>query len=67
MDGKILELIEEDNLATEIEQADSFKEGIYASMIKIDKYVTVTARTALATPRLLPRMPMRVLHEIETA
>ena len=33
LDGEILELIEEDSLATEIEAADSFKEGIYASMI----------------------------------
>ena len=37
IDGEILDLIEEDNVATEIEQADSFKEGICASMIKIDK------------------------------
>ena len=47
LDGEILELIKEDNLATEIEAADSFKEGIYASMIKIDK---CSAATTVPTP-----------------
>ena len=52
LDGEILELIEEDDLATEIEQADSFKEGIYSSMIRIDK--CTTARAVPATPPTPP-------------
>ena len=51
LDWGILELIEEDSLATEIEAADSFKEGIYASMIKINK---CSAATATPTPPPTP-------------
>ena len=51
LDGEILELVEEDDIITEIEAADPFKEGIYASMIKIEKY------TAMATPTTPPPSP----------
>ena len=36
LDGEIIDLIEEDHLVEEIEQADGFKEGIYSAMVKID-------------------------------
>ena len=52
IDGEILDLIEEDKVATEIEQADSFKEGIYASMIRIDE--CTMARAVSATPPVPP-------------
>ena len=56
IDGKFLDLIEEDKVTTEIEQADSFKEGIYASMIRIDECTTVRAVSAMspAPPTLDP-------------
>ena len=37
LDGEIIDLIEEDALATEIEQADDYKSDIYAALVKIDK------------------------------
>ena len=38
-DSEILDLTEEDQLVTEIEQADIFKEEIYTAITKIDKLV----------------------------
>ena len=38
-----MDLTDEGNLADEIEQADEFKEGIYAAMVKIDGHVTAPA------------------------
>ena len=52
IDGEILDLIKEEKVATEIEQADSFKEGIYACMIRIDE--CKTARAVSATPLAPP-------------
>ena len=39
LDGEMLELMEDEDLAEEVQQADGFKEGIYGAMIKIDKCV----------------------------
>ena len=39
LDGEMLDLVEEGELTSEIEQADAFREGIYTAMIKIDKRV----------------------------
>ena len=39
LDGEMLDLVEEEELTSEIEQADAFKEGIYTAVIKIDKRV----------------------------
>ena len=46
LDGEIIDLIEEDHLVEEIEQADGFKEGIYSAMVKIDSQCS----TAQAIP-----------------
>ena len=45
LDQEILELTEEDNISTEIEQADTFKDRIYTSLVKIDR-ATPTAPPA---------------------
>ena len=43
--------MEDDALVEEIEQADSFKEGIYAAMISIEKHCTApTVVLPTATP-----------------
>ena len=39
LDGEMLDLVEEEELTSEIEQADAFKAGIYMAVIKIDKRV----------------------------
>ena len=39
LDGEMVDLVEEKDLNSEIEQADAFKEGIYTAVIKIDKRV----------------------------
>ena len=36
LDGEIVDLTEESHLADEIEQADGFKEHIYAAMVRIE-------------------------------
>jgi len=55
LDQEILELTEEDNISTEIEQADTFKDRIYTSLVKIDR-ATPTAPPAGARthPRTSP-------------
>ena len=39
LDGEMLDLVTEEELTSEIEQADAYKEGIYIAMIRIDKCV----------------------------
>ena len=46
LDAEIVELVEEDAVMEEIEQADTFKEEAYTIMIKIDQ---LTPRTAHST------------------
>ena len=38
LDNEIVNLVDEGAVADEIEQADTFKEGIYSTMVKIEKY-----------------------------
>lgn len=37
LDGEVQDLVDEGGLVADIEQADSFKEDIYAAIVKIDK------------------------------
>ncbi len=39
LDAEVIELIEDDTLADEIEQADDYREMTFASLIKIDRIV----------------------------
>ena len=39
LDGELLDLVGEDELTSEIEQADAYKEGVFAAIIKIDKCI----------------------------
>ena len=50
LDGEIIDLIEEDALATEIEQADDYKSDIYAALVKIDKALKLISLAAIPTP-----------------
>jgi hypothetical protein len=50
LDEEILELTEEDKFEDEIKQADSYKEGIYSAMAKIDKLCATTPPSAISTP-----------------
>ena len=57
--SEIINLVDEGSVADEIEQADIFKEGIYSTMVKIEKYcasptdLPATSRSA-ADPTSLP-------------
>jgi hypothetical protein len=57
LDSEIAELIDDEgSLSSEIEAADSFKEGIFAAMIKIDKILTPKPT---APPTTSPTPPSR--------
>ena len=62
LDGEIVELIEEEALATEIEQADDFKSEIYAALVRIDKALKLTTPLAPPTPA-----PIVATHETTPA
>ena len=44
LDGEILDSVEEDDVADEIEQADAFKEKIYAATVDIDRYCVPSSK-----------------------
>ena len=46
LDGEIVELTEEDALATEIERADDYKSEIYAALVWIDKALKLATSPA---------------------
>ena len=46
LDVKILDMVKEDDLADEIEQADGFKEGVYAILVRIERVL----RSILVVP-----------------
>ena len=50
LDAEILELVDEDAVADEIEQADAFKEDVYAAMVKIDRLSLRTNPPSLEPP-----------------
>ena len=60
LDGEMLGLIDEEELTSEIEQADAFKEGIYTAVIKIDKRVN---RVSLPTPEHSAEIPSVVVPQ----
>ena len=43
LDGEILELVEDAAVEDEIEQADAYKEKVYAATVDIDKHCTSIA------------------------
>ena len=49
LDSEIVELTEEDALATEIEQVDDYKSEIYAALVRIDKALKLTTSPAPPT------------------
>ena len=79
LDSEILDLVEDEAVEEEIEQADTFKEGIYATIIRIDKYcappntsATPTAieprDTTESTPRVrLPKLTIKPFNGDLTA
>ena len=50
LDGEIIDLIEEDALATEIEQADDYKSDIHLALVKINKALKLIFLSATSTP-----------------
>ncbi len=50
LDEEILELAEEGDLEGEIEQADTFKQGVYGAMVKIDHVCEKSSVTPPPTP-----------------
>ena len=59
LDGEIVELTDEDHLIEEIEQADGFKEGIFAAMLRIEKQCTA--------PLAAPETPVTEPETVRTA
>ena len=65
LDGEILDLVEERDLADEIDQADLYKEKIYSTLIKIDGTVAAVSRptstvkdpVVVTSPRAPPPAP----------
>ena len=47
---EIVELTEEDTLATEIERADDYKRAIYTVLVRIDKALKLNTPPTLPTP-----------------
>ena len=46
LDTEVIDLIEDESLADEIEQADSYKETIFTSLIRIDKLIEILSTTS---------------------
>ena len=42
LDGEIVDLVEEEHVAEEIERADGFKQGIYSAMVRFDSKCLIT-------------------------
>ena len=68
LDGEIVELTEEDALATEIERADDYNSEIYAALVRIDKALKLATSpappihvpTREVTPARAPESNMRL-------
>ena len=67
LDGEILELTEDTKVVEEIEQADSFKEGIFTAIVRIEKLLTATPPTPPATPPMTPRASERAAEATDIA
>ena len=53
LDSEVIELIEdEEALATEIDQADGYKETVYSALIKIDRVIKASAPAGTPPPAL---------------
>ena len=55
LDSEILDLVDDEAVEEEIEQADTFKEGIYATIIKIDKYCAPPPPVSATPTSIEPR------------
>lgn len=60
LDGELLDLVSEDELTAEIEQADAFKEGVFVAIIKIDKCIM-----AHPTPAPLDACPPALIDKVK--
>ena len=63
LDIEILDLIEDVKVVEEIEQADSFKDSIFAAIVRIEKVLTTTP-TAPPQRRPWLRVPQRPLPTV---
>ena len=46
LDSEVIELIDDDTLADEIEQADDYKEGVFNALIRIDRIMKPSPPTS---------------------
>ena len=52
LDAEILDLVKEDDLADEIEQADGFKKGLYSVLVRIERVLSSTPVASKTHPRI---------------
>ena len=52
---EILDIVKEDDLADEIEQADGFKEGVYAILVRIER--VLRSMPVMLSPTPVPSAP----------
>ena len=57
LDGETINLVDEGSVGDEIEQADTFKEGIYSTLMKIEKYCAPPPVAPPTVPLAPPPMP----------
>lgn len=62
LDGDILGLTEEDDLEGEIERADTYKEGVYEAMVKIDKHCATPPTRPVTPPADAAREPAHAVR-----
>uniref|UniRef100_A0A1X7TZ36 Uncharacterized protein n=1 Tax=Amphimedon queenslandica TaxID=400682 RepID=A0A1X7TZ36_AMPQE len=56
LDAEILALIEEDELAREIEEVDAFKASMYMALAVITEKLAVESRAGASPPAVTPRV-----------
>ena len=56
LEGEILDMVEEEAVADEIDNSDGFKEGVYTVMVRIER--TLTPAPAASGPTLISRFPV---------
>ena len=66
LDGEILELVEDAAVEDEIEQADAYKEKVYAATVDIDKHCTSIAASRTPDTTRASQRPCGFHHSSKT-
>ena len=56
LDNEILSLVDEDDVAGEIDQSDEFKEGIYAAIVEVERALAPQPRLLEEVQQLCPNL-----------